>query len=106
MWIKPLDVQFRIPHSALPIFMGLAMADKPLLYIDYHAGTIKGPGATIGRLFATPKDKSWDAPPVATIVISNPHRLQQTVARLRQLGYPLVESSPPPPEATTANDHL
>jgi hypothetical protein len=79
------------------------MADKPPLYIDYRAGTIKGPGATIGRLFATPKDKSWDAPPVATIVISNPSRLQQTVERLRQLGYPLVESSQPPPEATATD---
>jgi hypothetical protein len=80
------------------------MADKPTLYIDYGAGTIKGPGEAIGRLFATPKDKSWDAPPVATIVISNPHRLQQTAERLRQLGYPLVESPTPPPE-TSAADH-
>lgn len=78
------------------------MADKPPLYIDYHAGTIQGPGEVIGRLFATPKDKSWDAPPVATIVMSNPQRLQQTVERLRQLGYPLVESPASPQEDSNA----
>jgi len=71
------------------------MADKPLLSIDYHTGMIQGPGEVIGRLFATPKTKGWDAPPVSTIVISNPQRLQQVVARLRQLGYPLMESPPP-----------
>jgi len=70
------------------------MADKPSLYIDYQAGTIRGPGEVIGRLFATPKDKSWYAPPESTIVISDPRRLQQTVARLRQLGYPVVEHPP------------
>lgn len=75
------------------------MADKPCLTINYARGTIQGPSAVISRLFATPKTKSWDELPVATIVISDPHRLQQTVARLRQLGYPLVESPPPLPES-------
>jgi len=73
------------------------MADKPPLTINYQNGTIQGPSAVISRLFATPKTKSWDALPEATIVISDPQRLSQTVARLRQLGYPVVESPPPPP---------
>jgi hypothetical protein len=68
------------------------MADKPPLTINYHTGTIHGPSAVMSHLFATPKTKSWDWLPEATIVISDPQRLQQTVARLRQLGYPLVES--------------
>jgi hypothetical protein len=72
------------------------MAEKPALSIDYHAGTIRGPSEVMSRLFATPKTKSWDWLPEATIVISDPQRLQQTVARLRQLGYPVVESLPPP----------
>jgi hypothetical protein len=72
------------------------MADKPPLVINYHTGTIQGPSAVISNLFANPKIKSWDAPPEATIVISDPQRLQQTVARLRQLGYPLVEYPAPP----------
>lgn len=71
------------------------MADKPLLAINYHTGTIQGPSAIMSQLFATPKTKSWDWLPEATIVISDPQRLQQTVARLRQLGYPLVESPIP-----------
>jgi len=73
------------------------MAEKPALSIDYHTGMIRGPSEVIGRLFATPKTKSWDWLPEATIVISDPQRLQQTVARLRQLGYPVVESPPQPP---------
>ena len=76
------------------------MADKPTLYIDYNTGKIQGPSEIIGRLFATPKTKSWyQGPPEATIVMSDPQRLRQTVARLRQLGYPLVESPAPSPEA-------
>ena len=71
------------------------MADKPSLTVNYHTGTIQGPSAVISNLFANPKIKSWDAPPEATIVISDPQRLQQTVARLRQLGYPLVEHPAP-----------
>lgn len=67
------------------------MADKPSLVINYHTGTIQGPSAVISNLFANPKIKSWDCLPEATIVISDPQRLQQTAARLRQLGYPLVE---------------
>lgn len=79
------------------------MAEKPPLYIDYHAGKIEGPLEVIGRLFATPKDKSWGyAPPVATIVISNPERLRQVAARLRKLGYPLVET-PSQPSGTPAS---
>jgi hypothetical protein len=74
------------------------MAEKPSLYVNYQTGTIRGPGGVIGRLFAGPKDKGWDAPPEATIVISNPQRLQQTVARLRALGYPLIESPAAPAE--------
>jgi hypothetical protein len=73
------------------------MADKPPLVIDYHTGTIQGPSAVMSNLFANPKIKSWDSLPEATVVISDPQRLQQTVARLRQLGYPLVEHAPPPP---------
>ena len=68
------------------------MAEKPALSIDYHTGTIRGPSEVMSRLFATPKTKSWDWLLEATIVISDPQRLQQTVARLRQLGYPLVET--------------
>jgi len=71
------------------------MADKPPLSINYHTSTIQGPSAVMSHLFATPKTKSWDWLPEATIVISDPQRLQQTVARLRQLGYPLVESPTP-----------
>lgn len=77
------------------------MAEKPSLYIDHQAGKIEGPMEIIGRLFATPKDKSWGyAPPISTIVISNPQRFQRTVERLRQLGYPLVERPAPtlPPQ--------
>lgn len=74
------------------------MADKPPLTINYQNGTIQGSGTVISRLFATPKTKSWDVLPEATIVISDPQRLRQTVARLRQLGYPLVETPPLPPE--------
>lgn len=70
------------------------MADKPSLTVDYHTGKIQGPSEVIGRLFATPKTKSWYGPPISTIVISNPERFQQTVTRLRQLGYPLVEQPP------------
>jgi hypothetical protein len=73
------------------------MADKPTLYIDYRNGTIQGPGEIIGRLFADPKAKSWFGPPESTIAISNPQQLQQTVERLRQLGYPLVEQPQPEP---------
>lgn len=68
------------------------MAEKPPLYIDYQAGTVRGPSGTISNLFANPKMKSWDWLPEATIVISDGQRLQQTVARLRAMGYPLVES--------------
>ena len=71
------------------------MADKPSLVINYHTGTIQGPSAVMSNLFANPKIKSWDSLPEATIVISDPQRLQQTVARLRQLGYPLVEQPAP-----------
>ena len=71
------------------------MADKPTLYVNYQEGTIRGPGDSIGRLFSDPKAKSWFAPPESTIAISNPQRLQHTVARLRQLGYPLVEHPQP-----------
>ena len=70
------------------------MADKPTLYIDYQGGKIRGPGNIMGRLFASPKAKSWYPPPESMIVISDPHRFQQTVARLRALGYPLVETAP------------
>lgn len=70
------------------------MADKPTLYIDFQGGKIRGPGEVIGRLFANPKAKSWYPPPEAMIVISDPQRFQQTVARLRELGYPLVETAP------------
>lgn len=71
------------------------MADKPTLYIDYRGGKIRGPGEIMGRLFATPKTKGWYPPPESMIVISDPQRFQQTVARLRELGYPLVETAPP-----------
>ena len=69
------------------------MADKPTLYIDYQGGKIRGPGEVLGRLFANPKAKSWYPPPESMIVISDPQRFQQTVARLRELGYPLVETT-------------
>lgn len=72
------------------------MAEKPTLYIDYEGGTIRGPQAIIGRLFATPKTKTWLGPPEATMAISDPERLRQIAERLRQLGYLLVESTPPP----------
>jgi hypothetical protein len=72
------------------------MADKPSLTINYQNGTIQGPSTVISHLFATPKTKSWDAPPEAMIVISDPQRLRQTAERLRQLGYPLVESHAEP----------
>lgn len=78
------------------------MAEKPTLYIDYQSGKIQGPLAVIGRLFATSKAKSWYGPPESTIVISDPQRLQQTAARLRELGYPLVESAPPQQEPNPA----
>ena len=68
------------------------MADKPTLYVDYEGGTIRGPQEIIGRLFATPKTKTWYGPPEAIMAISNAERLRQTAERLRQLGYPLVES--------------
>jgi len=71
------------------------MAEKPSLSVNYQTGTIQGPSAVMSHLFATPKTKSWDWLPELTIVISDPQRLQQTVARLRQLGYPLVESPTP-----------
>ena len=71
------------------------MADKPTLYVDYEGGTIRGPQEIIGRLFATPKTKTWFGPPEAIMAISDPERLRQTAERLRQLGYPLVESGPP-----------
>ncbi len=71
------------------------MTDKPTLYVDYEGGTIRGPQEIIGRLFATPKTKTWSGPPEAITAISDPERLRQTAERLRQLGYPLVESTPP-----------
>ncbi len=71
------------------------MAEKPALYLDSQSGKIQGPSEVIGRLFANPKFKSWSAPPQSTIVISDPERLQRTVERLRELGYPVVEGSPP-----------
>lgn len=77
-----------IPKEAL-------MPDKPTLYIDYEGGTIRGPQAIIGRLFATPKTKTWLGPPEATMAISDPERLRQIAERLRQLGYPLVENRQP-----------
>jgi hypothetical protein len=86
-WLSHLCIIRRLPRTP--------MADKPPLSINYHAGTIQGPSAVMSHLFATPKTKSWDWLPEATIVISDPQRLQQTVARLRQLGYPLVESPAP-----------
>ena len=73
------------------------MADKPTLYIDYAGGTIRGPQEIIGRLFATPKTKTWIGPPEATMAISEPERLRRTAERLRELGYPLVESGSPAP---------
>jgi hypothetical protein len=79
------------------------MADKPSLSIDYQNGTIRGPSAVISNLFASPKIKSWDWPPEATIVISDPQRLHQTVARLRQLGYPVVETPLPNPDHSSGD---
>ena len=74
------------------------MADKPTLYVDYEGGTIRGPQEIIGRLFATPKTKTWYGPPEAVMAISDSERLRQTAERLRQLGYPLVESGSPAAE--------
>jgi hypothetical protein len=71
------------------------MADKPPLSINYHSGTIQGPSAVISNLFATPKTKSWDWLPEATIVISDPQRLQQTVAPA-SVGYPWWSLHHPP----------
>jgi len=71
------------------------MADKPSLTVNYRAGTIQGPSGVISNLFATPKTKSWDWLPEATIVISDPQRLQQTIVRLREMGYPLIEEAAP-----------
>jgi hypothetical protein len=71
------------------------MTDKPTLYIDYEGGTIRGPQEIIGRLFATPKTKTWFGPPEAIMAVSDPERLRRTAERLRQLGYPLVESESP-----------
>jgi hypothetical protein len=71
------------------------MVDKPTLYIDYRTGKIRGPSEAIGHLFANPKLKSWYGPPESMMVISDPQRFQQTVERLRQLGYPLVETPSP-----------
>ena len=48
--------------------------------------------------FCQPKNQELGQSPGGEIVISDPQRLQQTVARLRQLGYPLVEHAPPPPD--------
>ena len=70
------------------------MADKPTLYIDSQGGKIRGPGEVISRLFANPKAKAWYPPAESMIVISDPQRFQQTVARLRKLGYPVVENPP------------
>jgi hypothetical protein len=70
------------------------MADKPTLYIDYRTGKIRGPSEAIGHLFANPKLKSWYGPPESMMVISDPQRFRQTVERLRQLGYPLLEDPP------------
>lgn len=80
----------------------MAEKPKPALSIDYTTGQIRGPSETIGKLFATPKDKSWYIPPPdveSMIVISDPQRLQRTVERLRQLGYPLLEYPPSSPSS-------
>lgn len=69
--------------------------DKPTIYIDYEKGNIRGPSKIIGRLFAGPKDKSWFPPPESIIAISDPERLRQTAERLRELGFPLVETPAP-----------
>jgi hypothetical protein len=74
------------------------MANKPSLTVNCRTGTIQGPSGVISNLFATPKTKSWDWLPEATIVISDPQRLQRTIARLRDMGYPLVEEPAPPSE--------
>ena len=71
------------------------MAEKPTLYVDYAGGTIRGPQAIIGRLFATPKTKTWLGPPEATMAVSDPARLRRITDRLRELGYPLMESGSP-----------
>lgn len=71
------------------------MADKATLYIDYEGGTIRGPQEVIGRLFATPKTKTWLGPPEATMAVSDPERLRRIAERLRELGYPLVEAGQP-----------
>ncbi len=71
------------------------MEEKPTLYVDYEKGNIKGPGKIIARLFAGPKDKSWFPTEVSIIPISDPERLRQTVEKLRNLGFPLVETPAP-----------
>ena len=71
------------------------MAGKATLYIDYEGGTIRGPQEIIGRLFATPKTKTWLGPPEATMAVSDPDRLRRIAERLRELGYPLMESGQP-----------
>lgn len=71
------------------------MAGKATLYVDYEGGTIRGPQEIIGRLFATPKTKTWLGPPEATMAISDPERLRRIAERLRELGYPLVEVGQP-----------
>ena len=69
-------------------------AQQPL-YIDYRTGTIRGPAELMGRLFA-PARGYFYGPPQATLVISNPQRLHRIVARLRALGYRLIETPSPP----------
>lgn len=71
------------------------MAGKATLYIDYEGGTIRGPQEIIGRLFATPKTKTWLGPPEATMAVGDPERLRRIAERLRELGYPLMESGQP-----------
>ncbi|GIX46004.1 MAG: hypothetical protein KatS3mg131_0215 [Candidatus Tectimicrobiota bacterium] len=72
------------------------MRAKATFYADFRRGTLQGPSALIGRLFANPKLKSWTAPPTATVVIGDPQRLRQVVAHLRRLGYVVQESEAPP----------
>ena len=71
------------------------MADKPPLSINYRTGTIQGPSAVMSRLLPPRRPRVGTGCRRLLIVISDPQRLQQTVARLRQLGYPLVESPTP-----------
>lgn len=71
------------------------MAGKATLYVDYEGGTIRGPQEIIGRLFATPKTKTWLGPPEAVMAVSDPERLCRITERLRELGYPLVEVGQP-----------